>query len=138
MSRTLSGTLLVLALLYGCAPIPSHVPANVSIGRGLPASPSPAANAEAPRILAARFNTLSVARPATWSGTVVTTTNVASVELRTNQFSLNLPRTAYGVFRFRIHVYDLPAEFLRRYSLRIIARNSAGDAVEEDVPFAIR
>ncbi len=138
MSRTLCGTLFALALLSACAPIPSHMPTNVSIGRGLPASPAPAGNAEAPRILAVRFNTLSVARPATWSGTVVTTTNVASVELRTNQFSLNLPRTAYGVFRFRVHVYDLPAEFLRRYSLRVIARNPAGDAVEEDVPFTIR
>lgn len=137
MSRTLCGTPFALAILCACAPIPSHVPANVSIGRGLPASPVLGSNTAAPRILAVRFNTLNVKRPATWSGTVVTTTNVASLELRTNQFSLNLPRTTFGVFRFRVHVYDLPAEFLRRYSLRIIARNTAGDAVEEDVPFSI-
>lgn len=126
-------------LLGGCAPIPASVPANVSTGdvATLP-SPAVAAGSAAPRILGAHFNTLDVRRPRGWSGTIVTSTNVASVELKTNQFSLNVPRESFGVFRFRINVYDLPAEFIRRYSLRIIARNTAGDEVEEDVPFRIR
>lgn len=126
-------------ILGGCAPIPANVPANVSTGNvaALP-SPAVAAGSAAPRILGARFNTLDVRRPQEWSGTIVTTTNVASVELKTNQFSLNIPRDRFGVFSFRIDVYDLPAEFIRRYSLRIIARNTAGDEVEEDVPFRIR
>ena len=47
-----------------------------------------------------------------------------------------LPKFVVRLARFRVHVYDLPAEFLRRYSLRIIAQNTAGDAVEEDVPLA--
>lgn len=114
------------------------MPANVSIGSGMPASPESAAADAPPRILAARFNTLDVVHPAVWSGTIVTTSNVASVELRTNQFSLNVPRPTFGVFSFSVNVYDLPAEFLRRYSLRIIARNTAGVAVEEDAPFSIR
>jgi hypothetical protein len=126
-------------VLGGCAPIPASVPANVSTVdvAALP-SPAAAAGSAAPRIVGARFNTLDVRRPQQWSGTIVTSTNVASVELKTNQFSLNIPRESFGVFRFRINVYDLPAEFIRRYSLRIIARNTAGDEAEEDVPFRVR
>ena len=137
MYRSMCGLLLVL-LFGACAPIPLHAPPNVSVGSGIPGSPVLEKSGAPPRIIAVRFNALDVAHPAIWSGTIVTTTNVASVELRTNQFSLNIPRTTFGVFRFRIRVYDLPAEFLRRYSLRIIARDAKGDAAEEDVPFTIR
>ncbi len=104
----------------------------------MPAQPVSAGADATPQIVAARFNSLDVAHPQVWSGTIVTSTNVASVELKTNQFSLNVPRDRFGLFRFRINVFDLPAEFMRRYDLRIIARNTAGVKTEEDVPFRIR
>ncbi len=59
----------------------------------------------------------------------VTTTNVASVEVRTNLFSINVPRVAYGRFAFRLDVLDTPPIFVRPYRLRVIARNSAGRRV---------
>ena len=125
-------------LLAACAPLSSRVPANVSTGAVALPSPQPAANDAPPRMLAIAFSSLDVARPGWWSGRIVTTTNVASVELRTNQFSISVPRRDYGDFAFRVRVLDLPAEFLRRYDLHVIARNSAGVAVEEEMPLRIR
>jgi len=73
-----------------------------------------------------------------WSATFLTSTNVASLEVRTNLFSINVPRTDFGKFAFSVHVLDLPPIFIRDYRLRVIARNSAGLAYEEDLPFSIR
>ena len=68
----------------------------------------------------------------------MTTTNVASLEVRTNLFSLNVPRRDFGRFAFSLRVFDVPPIFLRAYRVRVIARNSAGDAAEEDIPLRIR
>lgn len=115
------------------------MPKNVTVAQNgtLPA-PQTAANNAPPVILAADFSSLDIKRPVVWSGTIVTTTNVASVELKTNQFSISVPRDAFGHFHFNLNVYDVPPEFVRSYVLRIIARNSAGTEQEEDVPMQIR
>lgn len=73
-----------------------------------------------------------------WSGEIVTGTNVASVEVRTSLFSIDVPRTAYGHFAFTLHVFDVPPIFIRAYQVRAIARNSAGVEAEEDFPLRIR
>jgi len=122
----------------------THLPpvaANTSVGPALPASwPSPpaAAGDAAPRIVAAHFSSLEVKRGEIWSGTFVTGTNTASLEVRTNLFSINVPRTAYGRFAFDVDIYDTPSIFIRPYRLRVIARNTAGEETEEDLPFVIR
>lgn len=103
----------------------------------MPAPPA-ASNDAPPRILAMRFSSDDVRRGQTWSGRIVTPTNVASVEVRTNLFSINVPRSTYGDFRFKLHVFDVPPIFIRAYRLRVIARNSAGASTEEDLPFRIR
>lgn len=91
-----------------------------------------------PRILALWFSGDEVLRGKTWSGEIVTTTNVASVEVRSNLFSIDVPRRAFGRFAFDLHVLDVPPIFLRAYLLRVIARNAAGVETEEDLPFRIR
>ena len=68
----------------------------------------------------------------------MTGTNVASIEVRTNLFSINVPRIKPGRFAFTFTVLDTPPIFVRAYRLRVIARNSAGHAYEEDLPFRIR
>ncbi len=68
----------------------------------------------------------------------MTTTNVASVEVRTNLFSIDVPRRTFGDFRFSLRVFDVPPIFIRGYRLRVIARNSAGQTSEEDLPLRIR
>jgi hypothetical protein len=115
------------------------VPGNVAVGAPvrLP-SPLNATDVAAPRILAMRFSSLDVARGSAWSGQMVTATNVASVEVRTNLFSIDVPRTSFGRFAYSLDVLDVPPIFVRSYRLRVLARNSAGRVYEEDLPFRIR
>ena len=123
----------------GCASQPAAVPANVTIGAPaqLPVPPVAGNNAP-PHILAMRFSSLDVTRGGTWAGQIVTGTNVASVEVRTNLFSIDVPRTAFGRFAYSLDVLDAPPIFVRAYRLRVLARNSAGVVAEEDLPFHIR
>jgi hypothetical protein len=108
------------------------------------AAPIQAANDAPPQIKGMHFNTLDLCRQArgecfdSWKGSFLTSTNVASVEVRTNLFSIDVPRSDFGKFAFTADVLDLPPIFIRDYRLRVIARNSAGVAVEEDMPFHIR
>lgn len=84
------------------------------------------------------FSTLDVRRGELFSGEFVTGTNVASIEVRTNLFSIDVPRTGYGRFAFTLDVLDTPPIFIRPFRLRVIARNSAGAEYERDLPFEIR
>jgi hypothetical protein len=130
---------LALSMLSACASQSGSVPSNVTFNRTGPMPAPIAAHSGAPpRIVAIRFSGDHVRRGQTWSGTIITTTNVASVEVRTNLFSINVPRHKFGDFRFTLRVYDVPPIFIRAYRLRVLARNAAGEAVEEDVPFRIR
>jgi hypothetical protein len=138
MSARVARALAALSLA-GCAAHSTPVPANVSFG-GVVLLPSPKAmvNEAPPRILAMHFSSNDVRRGSTWTGQIVTTTNVASVEVRTNLFSVNVPRRNFGRFAFDLHVFDVPPIFIRAYRVRVIARNSAGTAAEEDFPLRIR
>ncbi|MGA2759142.1 MAG: hypothetical protein ABSF08_02325 [Candidatus Cybelea sp.] len=115
------------------------MPANAFVGPYVPLpTPKVEPNDAPPRILGIRFSTLDVRRGQHWSGWFVTGTDVASVEVRTSLFSINVPHVAPGRFEFTLDVLDTPPIFVRSYHLRVIARNSAGDADEEDLPFRIR
>ena len=111
---------------------------------GINALPTPwpsaavAAANDAPRILAVHFSNLTVGIGNTWSGKIATTTNVASVEVRTESFTINVPRISFGQFAFHIRVLDLPPFLQRSYVLRVIARNTAGQRDEVNFPFALR
>lgn len=37
-----------------------------------------------------------------------------------------------------LHVFDVPPIFVRACTVRVIARNAAGQSVKEDLPFRIR
>ncbi|MGC1379957.1 MAG: hypothetical protein WA814_02895 [Candidatus Baltobacteraceae bacterium] len=125
-------------LLAACASRVPGVPSNVAVGfAGLP-TPRVEPNDAPPKILGMRFSSLDVRRGQTWSGSIVAGTNVASVEVRTNLFSINVPHVQPGRFVFVLEVLDTPPIFVRTYRLRVIARNSAGTEYEEDLPFRIR
>jgi len=132
------GALALTALLPACASRLPDPPANLAVGLAALPAPRLEPNGAPPRILGMRFSSLDVRRGQRWSGAVVTGTNVASVEVRTNLFSINVPKRTPGRFSFELNVLDTPPIFVRAYSLRIIARNSAGTEYEEDLPFRIR
>ncbi|MGA8533182.1 MAG: hypothetical protein WB615_03620 [Candidatus Tumulicola sp.] len=123
----------------GCASHLPDVPPDVSIGppHALP-TPRIEPMGSAPEILGMHFSTLDVRRGELFSGEFVTGTNVASIEVRTNLFSIDVPRTGYGRFAFTLDVLDTPPIFIRPFRLRVIARNSAGAEYERDLPFEIR
>lgn len=129
---------MLAALLPGCASRPPEIPVNMAVGPAALPTPRVEANDAAPRILAMRFSSLDVRRGRHWSGAFVTGTNVASVEVRTNLFSINVPRRGSGRFAFTLNVLDAPPIFVRAYRLRVIARNSPGSEYEVDLPFRIR
>jgi hypothetical protein len=126
------------ALLGGCASRSPDLPPNAAVGPTVLPNPRVEPNDALPRILAMRFSSLDVRRGQRWSGAFVTGTNVASIEVRTNLFSINVPHRSPGRFTFSLDVLDAPPIFIRSYSLRVIARNSAGNTYEEDLPFRIR
>ncbi|MBV8198032.1 MAG: hypothetical protein JO263_07850 [Candidatus Eremiobacteraeota bacterium] len=134
-----SAAIALAALLAACTSKLPPIPANVAIGLPvqLPAPPTQP-NGAPPRILGMRFSSLDIRRGGRWSGAFVTGTNVASIEVRTNLFSINVPHRAPGRFAFVLDVLDTPPIFVRAYRLRVIARNSAGQSFEEDLPFRIR
>ncbi|MGB8910135.1 MAG: hypothetical protein WCC84_15425 [Candidatus Cybelea sp.] len=132
------GALAFTALLPACASRLPESPANLAVGLAALPTPRVERNDAPPRIFAMRFSTLDVRRGTHWSGQFVTGTNVASLEVRTNLFSIDAPKRAPGRFSFVLDVLDTPPIFVRAYRLRVIARNSAGRAYEENVPLRIR
>ena len=131
-----------LVALTACQSQPA-VPANVGGGATVAVLPADAA----PKIAGIRFtHGLEIGRLRggpyqgndLFAGEVITSSNVASVELRTNLFSVNASKTRAGHFVFNAQVLDLPSIFIRPYNLRVIARNTRGDETEEDVPFRIQ
>lgn len=133
------GALAFIATALGCASQLPGVPADVAVGtvRSLP-TPRVEPRDALPRILAMHFSSLDVRRGERFSGEFVTGTNVASIEVRTNLFSIDVPHTGPGRFAFQLDVLDTPPIFIRPYRLRVIARNSAGTQYEQDLPFQIR
>ena len=90
-----------------------------------------------PRILALWLSSDRIVPGRDWSGRIATTTNVASVEVRTESFSFNATRVDYGQFVFRQHVLDIVPQYKRPYVLEVIARNAAGVETERDIPIAL-
>ena len=127
-------------MLAACASAPTTVPSNVVVGSMPTAWPTPPVlpNEAPPRIVAMRFSSLDVQRGQTWRANFVVSTNTAAMEVRTNLFAINVPRTAPGRFAFTLDIFDAPPIFLRAYRLRGIARNAAAVATEENAPFRIR
>ncbi|HEY1680074.1 MAG TPA: hypothetical protein VGF98_00340 [Candidatus Tumulicola sp.] len=128
-----------VALLQGCVSRMPSVPPGVQIG-GTPTLPAPNVlpDRAPPRLTKMYFSTLDVRRGTRWSGAFVGGTNVASVEVRTNLFSIDVPRVGFGRFAFAVDVLDVAPIFIRPYALRVIAHNSAGDSFERDLPLVIR
>jgi hypothetical protein len=131
-----------LAIVVGaCSPNTVSIPSNLFVGPKKPnAWPTPpVAKPEAqPQIVVMWFPTLTL-HPGMWfDGTIVVSTNVASVEVRTAAFSINTAHVAPGLYRFHTRILEVPP-FSRRhsYELDIIARNAAGIKQVEQAPLRV-
>ncbi|HKU68493.1 MAG TPA: hypothetical protein VJP85_12015, partial [Candidatus Baltobacteraceae bacterium] len=91
-----------------------------------------------PRILAMSISTPVAHGGQIVSGTVETSSNVASVEARIAGYSSSMQKVGVGKFALSYRVPYLPFFLHRTYSIEVIARNTRGDEVRTSVPITIR
>jgi hypothetical protein len=158
--------LFALAALQGCIqqPSPTPTPAVVSTAPVSVETPEPARTPTAapkravattpapkrtlayvfakphapPRILAIKLSSTTISGGETVSGSVQTSSNVASVEARIAGWSMSIPRTRIGLFEASGQIPDLPFLAKGKYTLEVIARNSDGVKAERDVSITLR
>ena len=128
-------------LTTATVPLATPPPVHASGTASPSATPVPAPKASAviappdapPRILSVQMGSV-VHSGQKVSGSVVTSSNVASVEARVGGYAATTVKTGVGAFALSYQLPDLPFFFKgRAYSVRIIARNARGDATERDV-----
>lgn len=91
-----------------------------------------------PRILAMSISTPVAHSGEVVSGTVETSSNVASVQARIAGYSSTMRKVGVGKFALRYRVPKLPFFLHRTYTIEVIARNTRGDAVSSFLPITIR
>lgn len=123
------------------SPSPSAIPTT------LPTSlPSPMATPTvlmlapdaAPQILWVGLSSTTPHAGDTLAITVLTSSNVASVELRVGGYGSGMTKTDVGHFELSSQVPRLPFFMSHSLKLQVIARNTAGVAAEQDVPLQVR
>ncbi|HEY3676465.1 MAG TPA: hypothetical protein VGK84_10790 [Candidatus Tumulicola sp.] len=132
--------LAMLLLVAGCSATAEHMlePSAVTVAPSTWPTPEVAPPQAPPRILALWMNDTELRPGHRWFGKIVTSTNVGSVEIRTESFSFNAERKAFGVFEFAQDVLDIVPQYRRPYVLHVIARNTAGVMDERSIPIVIR
>jgi hypothetical protein len=129
--------------LAACAPAPKPAggePPSIAIGATPPAKllASPlAAPDDAPRIVSIWLSKTEFAPGERIAGRIVTTTNVASLEIRVEGYGRVIPRTDFGRFEGSVAVPALPSFLHRAFTLQILARNAAGLAAKTTVPIRV-
>jgi hypothetical protein len=91
-----------------------------------------------PKIVSVRVNPRAMRAGDHVVGNVRTTSNVASVEVRVQGYSIAMEKVGVGAFRATYVVPDVP-EFLKHsYDLEVIARNIDGTQDKQDVAIDVR
>jgi hypothetical protein len=139
-----------LGLLAACASIATGlaaVPSPAPSASGAPSQvPSPAPTPTiailppdaAPQILWWHLSSATPQAGDTLSVVVLTSSNVASVELRIGGYAFNLPKTDVGHFEGAYAVPQLPFFMSHTLVMQIIARNTAGAAATSNAQIEIR
>jgi hypothetical protein len=72
------------------------------------------------------------------SGTVLTSSNVASVEVRIGGYGVTLNKVGVGRFSLAYTVGNLPFFVHGTFQMQVIARNARGDAARTSLPIEVR
>ncbi len=91
-----------------------------------------------PRIIAIALSSPEAVGGQVITGTVKTSSNVASVEVRLAGYSASLSRVGVGEFGLAYKVPKLPSFLRRTYTVEVIARNSRGDPTSSSFPLTVR
>ena len=92
----------------------------------------------APRIVSIAVDKTTVGSGDRVSGTVLTSSNVASVEVRVAGYGMALEKVGVGRFTLDYTLGSLPFFVRGTYEMRIIARNAHGDAAQQTLPITVR
>jgi hypothetical protein len=118
------------------SPTPSATPSPSPSPQKKVVVPMRSSNAP-PKIVDVEMNTSSVGSGDTLWGKVLTSSNVASVEVRVANIGVGLNKVGVGRFTLTYKLGSIPFFVHGTYPMRIIARNSRGDAVERTLPLTI-
>jgi hypothetical protein len=88
-----------------------------------------------PRILFVHLSETRIRMGDSWSGRIITTTNVASLVIDAAFFAFVVPRKTFGDFEFRTRVLAVPDIYRQRVYGSITAYNTAGEA--ERIPLEL-
>lgn len=131
-------------VLAGAAPSPAPVVTPLPVTSASPA-PTPSAVPTVlmlapdapPQILWIGLSSTTPRAGDTLAVTVVTSSNVASVELRVGGYGTSMTKTDVGLFESASQVPSVPFFMSHSFTLQIIVRNTGGVAVEQDVPLQV-
>jgi hypothetical protein len=144
MRAVCAAACLLLAALAATPP-PSPSPGPSPAASASP-SPTPVATPTilllgpdaAPQILWVNLSSTTPRAGESLKITVLTSSNVASVELRVGGYGAGMTKMDVGHFETTTQVPRLPAFMSHQLTLQVIARNTSGTAVQQSVPIAIR
>jgi len=91
-----------------------------------------------PQILAVAVSETAVKPGDRVSGSVVTSSNVASVEARIGGYAVSLSKVGVGRFALTYTVGPLPWFVHGTFAMHVIARNARGDAATRAIPLTVR
>jgi hypothetical protein len=92
----------------------------------------------APRILGVAVSETTVQPGDRVFGSVVTSSNVASVEARIGGYAVSLVKVGVGKFSLAYTVGPLPWFIRGNFTMEVIARNTRGDAATRTIPLTVR
>lgn len=91
-----------------------------------------------PQILAVRLSDPVFHTGELVTGTIITSTNVAAVEIRLMGRSHRIPREDFGVFQMSYTIPSVPFWLRKTYTAQVVAINSTGLQAEQDVTVSLR
>jgi outer membrane biosynthesis protein TonB len=118
-------------------PTPMTTPAPVPTVTPLP-TPLVLPPDAPPQILAVQLSDPVFHGGETITGTIITSTNVAAVEIRLAGHSMRMPRTDFGIWSMTYKMPHVPFFYRGRYTAQIVAMNSAGAQAEQDLTVSVR